>query len=236
MPLRDLALALSALFLAMALSACSKAGGPGLVFEAKELFFPAEEGQTQLEATFHFVNRSDKPIRIQGTETSCGCLRAEPDKTTYQPGEEGTIVAGFDFSGKSGEVENWVNVHTDVEGLPIRLVIHVDIPRVIEFTPTIATWAIGEAPTPKRVQFKVLREKPIHIQNMELLRQGMSVNLITVEAGRHYEIELTPQSTAEPMVSAISILTDCEIPTLQRQTIFFQIDTQENLDAEQNNG
>ena len=208
--------------------------GGGLEFESLTSEHQAERGQKTIMASFRFTNRSADPIQIVKIDTSCGCLRAEADKSSYAPGDSGTIEAEFEFAGKTGEVENWMSVQTDSPDVPEkRLTVKVDIPLLIEIEPKMASWVLGGAASPQKVIVRVLQEEPIHVTEVSSSRGAVSATLHTIEKGRHYEIELKPQSTDDFLLGMVSIQTDCEIPEQQRQLAFYQIDSLENIKAEE---
>ena len=66
--------------------------------------FETEAGVSDKQAIsgFQFSNNGDYPITITSVKTSCGCTTAGLDKKTYQPGENGTITATFEFGQRIG--------------------------------------------------------------------------------------------------------------------------------------
>jgi hypothetical protein len=59
----------------------------------------------------------------------------------------------------------------------------------------MTNWKTGEAPEPKIVQFRVLRDEPIRVLSAESKRKEVTCEIITLEEGKAYDLKLTPEST-----------------------------------------
>ncbi|MFT5465386.1 MAG: hypothetical protein ACI8UO_000480 [Verrucomicrobiales bacterium] len=207
--------------------------GSGLYFKSNVFEHKAEEGVETVASKFEFTNRGPNAITISNIDTSCRCLKAEADKSVYQPGESGVIEAVFEVQGISGEVEKSLTVTTDdAENPDYRLAVKIDIPLIVEIEPKMLTWAVGEDPGPKPIIFRVMREKPIHIESIDVSRVNFTGEIKTIEEGKLYHIMMTPKSTAETLIGVVSIETDCEIDEQRRQLGFYRVLTEEALKRE----
>lgn len=68
---------------------------------------------------FIFKNNSPKPLNIKDVTTSCGCTISRVGKRNLGPGEETVIETQFNSKGYSGEVKQYVYLHTDDPANPI---------------------------------------------------------------------------------------------------------------------
>ena len=202
---------------------CALAVQAELSFAAKSAERKAKVGEASVVADFKFTNKGKKPATISLIDSSCGCLKAKSDKTTYQPGESGVIQTEFFVKGLTGTLEKFIHIRTSTSNTPTRLVVKVSIPEILSIEPKMADWNIGEGSKAKRVVFKVLRPQPIRILEVVPSRKSVTAKLYTVEEGRHYEIELTPGDTSKTLLGVVRIETDCEIPEQKRQMAFFRI-------------
>ncbi|MBI5636842.1 MAG: DUF1573 domain-containing protein [Nitrospinae bacterium] len=138
----------AAWLIAALLTVCSTiTEAAGLVFEQTAHNFGRIQKIEPLTFTFSFQNTSAAFVTIANVSTSCGCTAAKPEKTEYQPGEKGTIVATFNPAGHAGLFESTISVEegggarhiltlaADIETLdPSKLIINLPDP-VISVTP-----------------------------------------------------------------------------------------------------
>lgn len=75
-------------------------------------FGSATEGDI-LKHTFKFKNAGPGPVRIVGTETSCGCTTLNGVVREYAPGEESAIEAVVDTRDKKGIVVKTITLHLE---------------------------------------------------------------------------------------------------------------------------
>jgi hypothetical protein len=196
----------------------------GLVFErevASEAAAPSEETH---ESTFHFKNTGTKPVTISEVQSTCGCLGASTDKMVYQPGDSGTLSATIKLGTFEGEVIKSIYLISDDDQEPKRqLQMKITIPKLMEVSPEVTTWAVGEDPKPKKLSIKVLRDEPIVVTAVSSTRDNFTVELVELEQGRVYEVIMTPKTTAEPTLGAVKIETDCELSRYRNRLAFFNV-------------
>jgi hypothetical protein len=68
---------------------------------------------------FIFKNRSQKQQNIKDVTTSCGCAISKVEKRSLKPGEETAIEVEFNSKGYSGEVKQYVYLHTEDPDNPV---------------------------------------------------------------------------------------------------------------------
>lgn len=198
--------------------------GGGLVFEPEVFRYDADPSEAQFTATFTIRNEGSHPVTITKLDSTCSCLSVTSDQKVVSPNGEATVTAVFDISKLVGESQKTIFVDTDDPVTPRKtLGVEVKIPPLIEMSPTIAEWRVGEDPTPKEIVFKVLREKPIRILEATSSRRQVSLETKTIEEGREYRLILTPESTDDILLGFVSIKTDCEIEQHQRQLAYYAV-------------
>ena len=179
-----------------------------LQFEEDAIRMVGNGSEKQIQATFIFTNRGEYPVIIEDIVTSCGCTTADLDKRMYKPGESGEIAAIYKPGKYEGIKRNRIIVQTnDAEKRRYFLNFEIEIPRMLELSPRILYWRPEEIGKTKKINILVKSESPITIEDLKLRNKGFLVKLKTIEAGRHYEILVTPDPEKRNRRSGITILT-----------------------------
>lgn len=90
-------------------------------------FGKVKEGEVASH-TFVLRNNSDKEVRINDVSSSCGCTASSVSTKIIFPGEEAKIEVKFNSKGYSGDVKQYVYVHTDDPVNPItRFIIKANV-------------------------------------------------------------------------------------------------------------
>lgn len=76
------------------------------------------EGEV-LRHTFVLTNNSQRVMNIGDINTSCGCTASEVKKKVITPGDTLEIETRFNTRGYSGDVKQYIYVHTDDPGQPL---------------------------------------------------------------------------------------------------------------------
>ncbi len=196
----------------------------GLVIDQVPLeLFPKPEDEV-VEADFTFTNKSDKPIRVTGLESSCSCLEASLDKPVYEPGEKGKGRAKFKVSSFTGKHQKVLHIYTDDPESPDTILTTViDIPVIVSVEPKLVQWIIGDKPEPKEFTVIMTGKDPIHVTQVESTRQTVTASFKEVTPGREYRIIVTPSATTDVIIGAVTLRTDSVIPKYQRQLAFYNI-------------
>jgi hypothetical protein len=196
----------------------------GLKYESTSLALKAKPEEDELAAVYKFKNEGKEAVKVLQVETSCGCLKAEADKKSYEPGEIGVINAVFKLSKFTGAQSKSITVvSNDKSNSRQKLNVSVDIPKVVEITPALLEWKVGEEAKTKSFRIKIPHVDPIKILSVKPSRDTFSYEMKTIEEGRDYEILLTPMATDTPMLGVLRIETDCAIEKHKRQMAFFSI-------------
>lgn len=198
-----------------------------------QLTFPETDAALALKAiedtataVFPFENGTSHEIKIEEVKTSCGCLLAATDKTSYGPGEKGEVKATFKVGSATGQVQKYVNIATSTGGTKHptqRLTVRVEVPEVIKIEPAMLDWDAGSEPETKKFTYTVDMKDPVKIRSVKCSRDNFDFEVKPIEVGRKYEITLTPRTTESPLLGILTIETDSPIPKLQKKLAFFSI-------------
>ena len=196
-----------------------------LAFEKMLLEAKVNASEETLEVTFPFSNGSVETVMIDKIESSCGCLKASADVDEVAPGGKGVVTGVFSVGVRTGTFEKSLSVKTSMGGKVAQqdLRVRVEVPPLVELTPNIVSWEVGDALEPKEFVLKVLREKPIRVTEVRCSRAGFEGKIEEVEEGKEYRVVLTPASTADPLMGIVRIETDCEIEKHRRNLAYFSV-------------
>lgn len=103
---------------------------PALAFQQYQVdlgkVFPTQE----VSAVFKFLNRGDRPVRIETVDASCGCLIPRLDVRDYAAGSPGQIVLRTrPANAEPGKKEYYVDVkYYDPEPRSVRLTLKMELP------------------------------------------------------------------------------------------------------------
>ena len=149
----------TALLRALLFLALVSPAGAGLVWENTMVTIDTQGSPETRTTEFRFRNDSDRPVRIRGVKSSCGCTVVKPEKDVYAPGESGILPVSH--KPKSGSVPRRyrITVSTDEaggRGHDLSLVV-LSEPRLVVEGRRMVVWEKGEARAPKEI---TLRTKP----------------------------------------------------------------------------
>lgn len=194
-----------------------------LVFKPVFQAYEADAGQKIVEVYFNVENKAGEALEIEKLTSTCECLSVTIDKNPIPAGESAVITGVFDTEKLHGKSERKINVFTDQQQRPVFLTTRIETREIYKIEKPMTNWKIGEAPDPKIVQFRVLREKPIRVLSAESKRKEVSCEIVTLEEGRAYDLKLTPESTENSLLGIVRIETDCEIESYARPLAYFAI-------------
>jgi hypothetical protein len=200
-------------------------GTAGLTFEKTLIEFHPKPDVTKVTADFAFRNDGDKPVRIANYDAACSCMHVgvSEGKLDYAPGEAGVIRAVFNLAGYYGIVDRVVALWLDgdpPEAPSARLTVRTHIPQLITIEPKTLSWDLNQLPIPQTITVKMDPDTKIHILGVQSSSENFTVESKTLEAGRKYEVIVTPKSTEVPGITAIRIDTDCEVESQRSQSAF----------------
>lgn len=194
-----------------------------LVFKPAFQAVEAEAGQKIVEVTFSVRNKGSEPVEIERLTSTCECLSVTIDANPVPAGATATITGVFDTEKLHGKSERKINVFTSQEERPVFLTTRIETKEIYRIEKPMTSWKIGEAPEPRIVKFRVLRDAPIHVLSAESKRKEVTCEVIVVEEGRAYDLKLIPESTENSLLGIVRIETDCEIEQYARPLLYFSI-------------
>ena len=167
-----------------------------MTWEEKEIKVEALPTQAAAEVKFSFRNSGSHLLKITSVKTSCGCTTAALEKSSYAPGESGTILVTFDFGNRRGPQEKTIVVQTDDRtAAETTLLLTVNIPTVLEITPNFLSWRLGEESTPKTSIVKINPASGIRSLAVESSDEAVSATVEPVKPGLEYILRVTPANT-----------------------------------------
>lgn len=213
-----------ALFSAVTLSA-------KLEFEATHLVLEAPPGASQMDAVFPFTNTGDKTVRILRARASCGCTAATLEKKVYEPGESGQIETIFTIGSRVGHQHKTVTVDLDDgEMHSVTLSFETEIARMIQVDPRLLLWRRSDYSGQDVAAFetKAIRvefpSREMTIAEVRTLNgEGFSYEIKEIEAGKVYELHLTPEAMDRPRRAIYQIVADFPEENPTTYTVFAYI-------------
>jgi hypothetical protein len=121
------------------LSAALHAPGEDLVFDDPDQLFHPGASDSEVVAHYRFTNRGRAALTISPVRPTCGCTTTTLEKTTYQPGESGEIIADFSISDRGGMQDKLIEVYHD-QAPPQVLHLRADLPEGPTITPNFVSW------------------------------------------------------------------------------------------------
>ncbi|MFC5455515.1 DUF1573 domain-containing protein [Prosthecobacter fluviatilis] len=178
----------------------------------------------EVQTTFKFRNKGDKPVKVLKLDSACSCLSAELDKAEYQPGEVGTGTATFKVSSFKGRYEKHITVNTDDPKQPDWQVNFIlEVPEVVDIQPKNLQWWIGDDPKSKACLVKFVGNDPMKIIKITPTRQNVEFDWKEIREGREYLVTVKPKNTQDVTMGALKIETNSPIEKYRYQLAFFTI-------------
>lgn len=187
-----------------------------LKFETPVIDADATPDATTLVREYKFTNAGTKPIKITQADAGCSCLSVEvaAGKLTYAPGESGILRATFEIGSFQGTVEKPILIwlEGDHEESPsAKVTLRVHIPVIIALEPKTLKWEQGGAQEMKTIDIKMDYGKPIRVTSVTTSNENFSTKMVTIEEGKHYKVEVTPNSTVTGGFTIVRIETDTDV-------------------------
>lgn len=197
----------------------------GLKYEKEKISAEAGLDDKTISRDFKFTNEGDTSVTIRTADAGCSCISVQiaGGKMTYAPGETGTMRVNFEIGSFQGVVEKpiYVWLEGDPDESPSATVrLSIAIPTIIALEPKTVKWLKGDEVAPKVIDVKMSYEKPIHITDLVSSNENFKVKLITVEEGKHYQIEVSPQDMELQGLCVIRIKTDVDVSKQRIQQVF----------------
>lgn len=178
-----------------------------LQFDKPEQEFHPGLTDDSLVARYAFVNRGSAAVTITATRTSCGCTTTTLDKTVYQPGERGEILATFDVGDHSGFQDKTIQVDSD-GGPTIILHLKVFLPDPPNVTPSFVSWLRFEDKHPRVVTITVPAGSPSLVTGATSTNPAVTAKLAPGDKPRTWTLTLVPTDTSRLANAMIELSTN----------------------------
>lgn len=195
----------------------------GLIFSPQFQEIKANPGDNSVVVFFTVKNTTGEGIKIASIRSGCTCLDVSIDRDPIPAGEGAIITGEFDISELRGRSIKSISVKPDRKSRPVVLSTAIQIEEIYTLTEPLTTWKVGDRPDTKRVEFRVLRDKPIRILSAESQREEVTCEIEVIEEGRAYDLKLTPNSTDGSLLGIVRIESDCELENYARPLAYFAI-------------
>lgn len=192
-------------------------GAAALEFETPSIEVKADLSDKVVTRDFKFRNNGKEAVKITQADAGCSCLAVQVGggKFSYAPGEMGVLRATFELGSFQGTVEKKINIwlEGDPEEKPsMTLTMSVLIPVIIKLEPKSLKWQVGGPAEAKVIDIGMDYSKLIHVTSVTTSNDLFFAKLITVENGKHYQVEVTPQKgTDSGGLAIIRIETDVDV-------------------------
>lgn len=186
--------------------------------------------ESDITREFKFTNTAAKAIKIRHVEPGCSCVTVEflNGKSEYAAGESGVMRVTFKLDTSQGTVDKPILIFltTDPEDKPSsKVTFRIHIPIAIALEPKTLNWDIKSKPETKSIRVTCNYEKPVQITSVTSTSENFSTEIVVVEAGKSYDIRVTPKSTEKSELCMIGIRTDIEIERFASQQAYARIVT-----------
>jgi hypothetical protein len=177
-----------------------------LAWDSRTVSITAKSEDQEVSAMFHFRNTGTTSVAITKVHPGCGCTTTELAKSTYAPGEEGTLKAIFTIGEREGSEEKHFEVTTsDSPTAPVMLVMRIDILKPLTRTPQLLLWRQNTEITEKAITIAAAGGHRITaIEVKKVMPDEAAARVEQIEAGVKYRILVRPMSMAKPLSAVIS--------------------------------
>jgi hypothetical protein len=186
------------------LLACGAASAAGLEWKSRTIEVAGMKSDKVLHGKFEYVNRGDRPIRIQSAKTTCGCTVAKPSREVVGPGEGGEVEVSYKVASKVGYYEAIITVSTDDPSeRETKLAMRLRVRDEVEMSRKLVVWREGEAADAKVVSFVPGDGKPI-----ERIDAAPSSDAVTVRSERNgegFDLAVSPAGGASKKRGVVTV-------------------------------
>lgn len=176
-----------------------------LEWEKTTLEITPQAAEKTVEANFGFRNTGDHPVDILKIRTTCGCTVAGSAGKTYGAGETGSVKVVFTVGGRKGMQEKTVLVKTSEKETPDVLILRVDLPDTVRTDKQLLEWKTGDPADPKAFEVTVSEPEKTKIKSVRAFGEVFQANLKELEAGKKYQIVVTPSNTQHAAQAALRL-------------------------------
>jgi hypothetical protein len=167
---------------------------------------------TSVPYSFAFTNTATIPVSITSIKPSCSCTVAHLSKTTFQPGEKGSITVTFSVGSRTGDHTKTLVVNsTDPQSSQDVLILHVKIPAQASFSRRVLNWTIGSPAVAQSIVITIPKTLGMQVKSVSMTPgkgPSCAVALSTMVSGESYQVKITPSSTAVAGTTTFEVVTN----------------------------
>jgi len=139
----------------------------GVTWEKIEAAISMTAEQRSATIAFPFKNTGTDSVAIMSVEVSCPCLKHDPLKSEYKPGESGVLNLQYQKGISSNAVSYKITIHTTDPETPVgTLMVHVAANDNFQIDPGGAGWQAGTEPGARELLFRDVKHtgvKPVAV-------------------------------------------------------------------------
>jgi hypothetical protein len=102
------------------MTAAEMAKAPELTFASYSLDFGNIKGNTSNELEILFTNTGKKELHLKSIQPNCSCITASASKTSFKPGETGTLKISFNPQDRSGTQNKAIALYSNDPKNPVQ--------------------------------------------------------------------------------------------------------------------
>lgn len=176
-----------------------------LAFERKLIELTISHTETELNVTFPFTVKGDRPVKILSLDPGCcSCTTAKVAKTTWEPGEKGEIALRFEPGNREGLQRQGVVIKTDDPKKPFDSVALVaNISKTLELPQPYIDWKKGEPLKPKTMSVKAV--PGVQISEVKATVAGAQIRVDVQRDGDVFAIKVTPSPNVRNIREAVTL-------------------------------
>jgi hypothetical protein len=232
------ALAQEAAAPAAAPAADAPAGAPR-IFSPEPVFdFGSQDNEGKVQHDFTVMNVGTGTLEISNVKSSCGCTVAELAKKSLAPGEETTVSATFNLSGKQGPQTKVISVSSNDPDAPVyKLELKGNAIATIEVEPRFINYGSSSSELLADQKITIKSNKPevtFNVTGAEVSEPAFTAEVVTVEAGKSFEVILKNVQPLAPGIAqgVVNVRTDdpkrATIPVRYHATVVGDLDIAPN--------
>jgi hypothetical protein len=176
----------------------------GIEWRQDTVRLKAHPTQAKIEADFYFSNTGEEAVSIDDVIITCSCMKATSVKSSYAPGEAGSLRIMVDLRNREGKMRKTVRIKTD-DGKERVLSVLVDIPRAYLIDSRVIRWAKDDASKEKTIRLKNPNTMPITLRSVTSSHEALPVELNTIREGFEYEVVVRRTAEKAPLRSVIRV-------------------------------
>lgn len=197
-----------------------RASFAGLVWDDTTATIQTEGSMETRRTEFRFRNESDRPVRIRGVKSSCGCTVVKPVKDVYAPGERGVLPVTHKPKPGPNARRYRITVSTEEGGKrthDLQLIV-LGQSRLLLDGRRMLVWEKGEARGPKQIAIRTRSGDPVRLTGVEADSGIVSVELAAAGSSRILLVVPGKGATGQ---TRIRLLSDPPLP--ESEATFFAI-------------